>query len=86
MILPKYIPASIKKDIKTNTWYFGNQISTYELCIRIQSTLNKDDEWLDNLYNTVKLNPLNYGTYAGNNNWSPVFTDSQLTNFISLIN
>ena len=37
-------------------------------------TLNKDDEWLDNLYNTVKLNPPNRCTYAGNNSWSPVFT------------
>jgi hypothetical protein len=37
-----------------------------------------------NIYNKVKSNPTQYGSYAGLNSWSPTFTDAQLSAFQSL--
>ena len=87
MNIPKYFPTTFKK--VNNQWYFGNQISTYELCGHIQRHLGKDDAWMNNLYDTLKTDSVNkvlrYGTYAGLNDWSPTFTDEQLEKFISLV-
>jgi hypothetical protein len=87
MNLPEYFPKSFKK--VNDKWHAGNQISTYELCGHIKRELNKNDNWMNNLYNTLKDDSVNkvftYGTYAGLNNWSPTFTDKQLEEFISLV-
>lgn len=81
MDLPKFMPSTFKKEF--NSWYNANQQSTYELCIYVQHKLNKDNIWMENLYNTVKGDSDNYGNYAGLNNWSHTFTDIQLNNFIN---
>ena len=81
MDLPKFMPSTFKKEF--NSWYNANQQSTYELCIYVQDKLNKDNIWMENLYNTVKGDSDNYGNYAGLNNWSHTFTDIQLNNFIN---
>jgi hypothetical protein len=86
MSLPDYIPKLFKKGQNSTTWYNGNQQSTYELCAYVQRHLNKDGAWLDVLYTTVKNNSDKFGVYAGLNNWSHQFTDSQLTDFINLVN
>ena len=87
MNIPKYFPTTFKK--VNNQWYFGNQISTYELCGHIQRHIGKDNTWMNNLYDTLKTDSVNkvlrYGTYAGLNDWSPTFTDEQLEKFISLV-
>tara|TARA_Y100001958_G_C21101703_1_gene451457 strand:- start:65 stop:349 length:285 start_codon:yes stop_codon:yes gene_type:complete len=87
MNLPKYFPTTFKK--VNNQWYFGNQKSTYELCCDIRRILDKDDIWMNNLYDILKTDSFNkdlrYGTYAGSNKWSPTYTDKQLEEFISLV-
>ena len=79
---------------KKGFWGNGNQQSTYELCIYIRRQLtnnnksysnDEDDQWVTNLYNTVKKDPNTYGTYAGLNSWSHYFTDKQLNNFYTLV-
>ena len=74
---------------KNGKWYFGNQVSTYELIIRQsrkQTKLDKagKDRWVTEKYNIVKQNPNKYGTYAGLNDWSPTFTNAQLAAFNDL--
>lgn len=86
MILPDYIPGLFKKEQNSTIWYNGNQQSSYELCGYVQRHFGKDDAWLDVLYTTIKNNSDKYGVYAGLDNWSHQFTDSQLTNFINLVN
>ena len=81
MNLPQFMPSTFKK--KSDSWYNGNQQSTYELCIYVQRKLNKNDSWMENLYNKVKGDSYNYGNYAALNNWSHTFTDTQLNNFIN---
>lgn len=82
MSLPQFMPSTFKK--KSDSWYNGNQQSTYELCIYVQRKLNKNDTWVKKLYSTIKLDSHNFGNYAGLNNWSHTFTQTQLDNFICL--
>jgi hypothetical protein len=86
--------------IKNNMYSFSNQISTYELLNKICSSYRKkcnmysnprhhtEDDYFDttlfNLYEILKTNN-EYGTYADNNNWSPIFDDNQLKHFVSLV-
>ena len=62
-------------------WTSGNQVSTYELLVRLLD----NNRHLIHIYQLVKSDPDKYGRYAGNNHWSPVFTDYQLQQFSSLI-
>ena len=86
IVIPDYIPKLFLKHDNSNTWYNRNQQSTYELCSHIRRTLNKTDEWSDRLYDTVKNDSIKYGIYAGLDNWSHIFTDSQFVNFKNLVN
>ena len=84
-------PGCILKQDVNGYWYSGNQVSTYEVVTKL---CNKDcsisretrDGWVDTLYKTVNADPKKYGTYAGLDNWSPVFTDAQLTAFVEQVN
>ncbi len=82
-----------------NIYYFGNQISTYELLDKICNFYRKkcnmysnpryytEDDCFDttllNLYKIMKTNQ-EYGSYAGNNDWSPSFNLNQLKKFVSI--
>ena len=77
-----FFPGSLKLNDSKTHWYFGNQRSTYELITYCMK--NHDNQTIMNIYNTVKNNPHSYGTYAGLNNWSPIFTDKQLIQFYHL--
>jgi hypothetical protein len=92
MKLESYMPQLYNN--QKGNWVNGNQQSTYELCIHIRRQLTNntksyssdaDDRWVTNLYNTVKNDPNTYGTYAGLDNWSHYFTDTQLENFYTLV-
>jgi len=76
---------TLKQDVHGN-WYAGNQISTYELIGRLSRECGCDnrDKWLMKIYGIVQKNPELYGSYAGLNNWSPVYTDTQLKAFSTL--
>lgn len=80
--------TGLQKD-DNNRWYFGNQVSTYELSLRMLRGHLTEPHYTRSaleVHNTVEGNPQVYGTYAGLNNWSPIFTDAQLDAFISLCN
>lgn len=70
-------------------WTAPNQISTYELvniiCYALEETRDTRNYCINKIYGTVKTDPIKYGIYAGNNSWSPIFTDDQLINFINLV-
>lgn len=84
-VTPDYMPQLFLKNNTSNTWYNRNQQSTYELCCYIRRKLNKTGEWSDKLYDTVKNDQMKYGTYAGLDNWSHIFTDSQFVHFKNLV-
>ena len=78
----------LKKDTN-NRWYFGNQVSTYELSLCVLRGHLKDPDYTQGaleIHDTVKKNSKVYGTYAGLNDWSPTVSDDQLDAFITLCN
>ena len=84
MTLPSYFTGY--KLTKDGDLYRPNQQSTWELLENAKRVLNKTDEWMFKINNILKQNPSQYGTYADNNAWSPIFTDEQLKEFIALMN
>ena len=85
MICKKDLGHVLKKT-DAQHWYFGNQVSTYELVSYVGQNQHLKSETISQIYNTVKNNPQQFGSYAGLNAWSPQFTDNQLNNFIALFN
>jgi len=83
-------PGCILKQDSRGYWYSGNQVSTYEIVTRLchqDTSISKKtrDGWVTTLYGRVKSDPVRYGSYAGLNNWSPTFTETQLDSFLELI-
>ena len=76
-----FLPGGLKLNDSGTHWYFGNQRSTYEVI----TSMKKDDEWVETTYDIVKNDPGKYGTYAGNNDWSPYYTNQQLINLYNLV-
>ena len=71
-------------------WYSGNQVSTYEIVSRLchqDTSIPKAtrEENVENVYQKVKSDPEQYGSYAGLNDWSPTFTNAQLAAFRELL-
>ena len=79
-------PYPILKRDGSGNWYAVNQISSYELIIRLSHECAPDDrdQWVVQIHDIVQKNPQVYGSYAGLNNWSPVYTDTQLQAFSTL--
>jgi hypothetical protein len=83
-------PGCLLKLDSSGYWYSGNQVSTYEIVTRLchqDTSINKQtrEEWVHTMYRRVKSDPVRYGSYAGLNNWSPTFTETQLDAFLELI-
>ena len=76
-------PGCLLRQGKDVEWYFANQISTYELIIKLCRQCEMEDR-LNLIYQKVKNNPDKYGRYAGLDNWSPVFTEDQLEALVGL--
>lgn len=79
------LPPSLRCN-DDGAWYFGNQRSTYETLCYLQSKHGLSNEWLVASYDKVKADPATYGTYAGLNDWSPVFTSEQLMALCAFVN
>lgn len=84
MNLPPYFTGY--KLAEDGTLYRPNQQSTWELLANAKRDLNKTNGWMYKINDILKQNPSQYGTYADNNAWSPIFTDDQLKEFIALMN
>lgn len=78
-------PLLYKND--NNMWKAKNQISSYELISKLVVDIKDIDDktLISSINNKVYGNPNVYGFYADNNSWSPVLTENQLLNFITLL-
>ena len=72
---------------ENDIWTAKNQISSYELISKLVVDINGIDNktLISSINNKVYVNPKLYGSYANNNSWSPVLTENQLLNFITLL-
>jgi len=71
-------------------WYSGNQVSTYEIVSRLchqDTSIPKAtrDGNVEKVYQKVKSDPEQYGRYAGSNDWSPTYSEAQLSAFLNLL-
>ena len=79
-------PFPTLKQSETGTWYAGNQISSYELLVRLSRDCapTNQDQWVKQLDQIIRTQTDKYGSYAELNQWSPEFTEAQLRAFASL--
>ena len=66
-------------------WSFGNPRSTYETLNYLKNKYGLTMDWLRTSDAKVQANEGVYGTYAGLNDWSPVFTSKQLVALCALV-
>jgi len=80
-------------DNDNGVYFAKSQLSTYEFIIKVSRFIfNKMDsyyykeqsEFIKNINEILKKNPLNYGKYADNDAWSPHMSPTQLNNFLEL--
>ena len=83
----KLAPGCLLRQDEKGYWSSGNQVSTYEIISRLgQQHTHLDREaraqWIRETYLEIKGDQAKYGSYAGNNSWSPRFTTAQLVAFV----